>query len=91
MARILTKTDISWGENPETFDCRLTRSEEGDPADPSTPSKIVWRLVTRYEVLTAEGETISQEEVWVLPPAAVTVVEGLRSRVINRLKRRNDI
>ncbi len=86
----LNKIGVEWGGSPESFSCQLTRSEEPDPDNPGNLI-IVWRLATGYEVLTQEGERLQQDETWVLPAAAVTVTEGIRTRVANRVRQRNGL
>lgn len=86
MSRVLNKTAVRWNDDPQGFECRLTRS-----TDPANPALVVWQLSTGYDVLTAEGEAIHQDEEWLLPAAAVTVAEGIRTRVITRVKARNSI
>lgn len=89
MTRTLTKSDIEWNRHPEGFECRLRRMQEVDPE--TNQPVIVWYLTTGYDVLTDEGERIHQDERWSLPAQAVTVAEGIRSRVVARIKQRNDI
>ena len=87
----LNKIGLRWGGNndPEEFDCRLHRTREFN--DAIQQWVIVWRLSTGCDVLTVEGEPIHQDETWELPPAAVTVAENIRSRVIARVKARNSM
>ena len=86
----LHKIDVEWGQHPETFECRMYRSEVPDPDDP-TKTIIVWRLVTGYDVLTQEGERVRQDENRQLSGTAVTVAEQIRNLVIARIKQKNDI
>ncbi len=91
MSSVLNKTGVEWGNDPEEFSCTLIRLEEDDPGRPGQ-RRVIWRLETGYEILTAEGERIPQSDEWLpLPPQAASIAESIHTLVVARVKQKNDL